>query len=78
MPFDVKNIGDYDKLVTSINKGYGEIAKKSAQLNYDYNLALKDPKNPTGQILREAGWNPERDGDFIQMKTDPQTGFNFF
>ena len=74
MPFDVKNIGDYDKLVTSINKGYSEIAKKSAQLNYDYNLALKDPKNPTGQILREAGWNPERDGDFIQMKTDPQTG----
>ena len=74
MPFDVKNIGDYDKLVTSINKGYGEIAKKSAQLNYDYNLALKDPKNPTGQILKEAGWNPEKDGDFIQMKTDPQTG----
>lgn len=74
MPFDVKNIGDYDKLLTSINKGYSEIAKKSAQLNYDYNLALKDPKNPTGQILREAGWNPERDGDFIQMKTDPQTG----
>lgn len=74
MPFDVKNIGDYDKLITSFNQGEKEIAKTYAQLNYDYNLALKDSKNPTGQLLREAGWKPEEHGDFVQFETDSKTG----
>jgi len=64
----------YKELVTNFLKDSKGIATQFAIMNNDFNVALKDPKNPTGQLLKEAGFNPEVDGDFIKFHKDEKSG----
>ena len=64
----------YKELVTNFVNDAKGIATQFAIINNDFNTALKDPENPTGQLLKEAGWNPDTMGDFIKFHKDEKSG----
>lgn len=70
----IESNNTYKELVNNFIQDSKGIATQFAIINNDFNVALKDPKNLTGQLLKEAGFNPEVDGDFIKFHKDEKSG----
>ena len=69
-----KTAQDYNSLISDFNTTAEEMGKQFGIINYQYNTALKDPKNEFGNILRKAGWDFNKNPSFIEMRKDDRTG----
>lgn len=70
----IQNNNEYKELTTNFKEDAKQSSIILTNLTNTYNDALKNPKNETGNLLRKAGHDFDKDGKFFDYEVNPSTG----
>lgn len=74
----ITNNKTYKQATTNFNEDSKQSAIILTALTNEYNDALKNPNNNTGNILKKAGWDFDKQGKFFDYQINPSNGIITF